>query len=868
VSFFRDRKGDALNEEIDTHLSLLEDDYRRRGMSAADARDAARRAFGGVHKVRQLHRAERGLTLIDGAGQDIKFAMRVLRRDRGFALTAILVLGLGIGVNNMMFTIIYGHTLRTLPIERPERVLYVSTFDERVPDRPLSYPDLEDLQAAANFSGFTAFINAPAAVSDEGRTPERFDSAYVTANAFDVIGRTLVMGRTFAPDEERPGAPLVTLLSRAAWQSRYGGDHAILGRTILVNGTPATVIGVVPDRSGFPSTAQIWLPLSHAPGLAPQKRDVRNLRVFGRVSDVASPLEAQAEVESILDRIAREHPETSKGLRARVVPIHERLLGRPTDQAWLAFIAIGFLMLIVSCANVANLMLARAVLRAREIAIRGSLGASRWRVVSQLLIESTVLAGAAGVLGLLVSLAGVRLFASAIPQNTLPYWLHYAMDARIFAALIGVSFGTVLIFGLVPALQASRIDVNRVLKDGGRSGTTSGGARRWTATFLVAQFALTVLVLAQVIVSNRNTIRELPSEAAITSPEIMTAAITLPAGKYAAAEQRANFYRALEERLSSLPDVSGVAVADTLPLQGAAERGLQVEGQTQPADEKPPSVRTVGVSPRYFDAIAVPLERGRRFAEDESAADTAIVSRRFVNMFFREQDPVGRRIRLTVPGASLAPAPWMTIIGVAQDVRYRPVAEPDPVVYRPFPAASAETASLLVRNTAAPGSLTGSLRQTIAAIDPNLPLYRVRTMQQVAYEAEWNGRVSNRFVITLGLLALALSIVGLYAVTAHAVAQRRQEIGLRIALGARSADVRRLILRRAILHVALGLAAGTAGATAWDALFFSGRVDVRFAAPGVLIPIAALLVVVTAVACVVPLRRATGLDPATALRQD
>jgi hypothetical protein len=274
------------------------------------------------------------------------------------------------------------------------------------------------------------------------------------------------------------------------------------------------------------------------------------------------------------------------------------------------------------------------------------------------------------------------------------------------------------------------------------------------------------------------------------------------------------------------------------------------------------------VSSRYFDAIAVPLERGRRFAEDDPAADSAIVSRRFVDMFFPDQDPIGRRIRLTVPGETLAAVPWITIIGVAQDVRYRTAGEPDPVVYRPFRASPVETASLLVRNTAAPGSLTAVLRQTIAAIDPNLPLYQVRTMQQVAYEAEWNSRVSNRFVITLGLLALALSIVGLYAVTAHAVAQRRQEIGLRMALGARSADVRRLILRRAIFHVALGLVAGTAGAMTWDAVFFSGRVDVRFAAPGVLIPIAALLVLVTAVACVVPLRRAIRLDPATALRHD
>lgn len=811
----------------------------------------------------------RGLPIVDALTQDIRFALRLLVRDKGFATTAILVLGLGIGVNNMMFTLIYAFTMRGLPIDRADRVLHVSTFDQRFPDRPLSYPELDDLRRARSFGGIAAFVNAPVAVGDEARAPDRFDGTYLSANAFDLVGASPALGRVFSPEEDRPGAPLVVVLGSKAWHSRYRGETAILGRSILVNGTPATVIGVMPDPPGFPSTAEVWLPLSQTPGLAMQKRDARTLRVFGRVRDGVPVANARAEVESIVERTAHDHPDTSQGLKARVVPIDERFFGRATDTVWLAFSTAALLIVVVSCANAANLMLARAVLRAREIAIRGSLGASRWRVARQLLIESAVLAVAGGAAGLAISLAAIRIFLSGIPENTLPYWSDFTMDTRVFAALIAVSFGTVLVFGLVPAIQSSKADINRVLRDGGRSGTGSGGNRRLTTAFLVAELALSVVLLAQVVVSIQNNRPRMSSDAIVDTKDILTASITLPSAKYTTPDQRNDLYRRLEERFGGIAGVSALSVAAIVPTRGAAEQRLDVERRVPTDATQAPAVWTVSVGPRYFDTLAVPLKKGKEFSEQDarSGGAYAIVNERFAEMHFPQDDPIGHRIRVSTPTAG-SEAPWREIIGVAQNIRQRTFADPDPIVYLPFRSAPLTTASLLIRSHVDPATMTAALRREAMQVDPDLPLYRVMTMGQAIDKAQWNGRVSHRLIVMLTILALGLSVVGLYAVTAHAVGQRTQEIGIRMALGARPGQVRRLILSRAIAQVALGLVFGIAGTMAWGAAFSSGRIDLSFADPRVLVPLSVLLALVTFVACLVPARRATRLDPVAALRQE
>jgi putative ABC transport system permease protein len=863
----RRRRDDRLSEELGTHLDLLTDDHIARGMTPEDARLAARKAFGGIDQVRARYRDQRGLPSIESLLQDIRFAFRLLRRDRGFALTAVLVLGIGIGVNNMFFMIVYAHTLRSLPIPQADRVMYVSTADDHTSDRGLSLPDFEDLSAVQkSFLGLAAFSSTPVALGDDGRAPERFDATYLSSNAFRLIGAQPILGRDFSADNDRPGAEPVVILGASMWQARYGRDPSILGRTVLVNGHATMVIGVMPDRSGFPTTATVWLPLQQLPGLE-KRRDARTLRAIGRVRDGVSENNARAEIQTIVDQLSREYPQTNAGIRARVMPINGRYVQRLIGP-WLAFVTAGLLVVIISCANVANLMLSRSLHRAREIAIRTSLGASRARLTRQLLMESVTLAGIGGGLGLGLSLAGVRVFKTGIPANTLAYWNDYYMDARVFLSLALVSLATVSIFGLVPAIQASRTDVNRVLKDGGRSGSGSRGARAWTTAFLTAELALAVILLGQLGLSLRVIRADLPSDRAVNTTELLTATFTLPADRYTA-EQRTQFYRLLDERLRAVEGIQAVSFASQLPMSGGSERQLDIEGRSRGAGEKAPSVWTVAVAPGYFETLRQPMVRGRSFTELDGMSGqlNAVVNERFVDLFFADRDPIGAHISLTA-GVSATPPPAFTIVGVSPIIRQRNIPELEPIVYFPLRSSPPATTSLIVRSSRDVATNAAKLRDSVFALDPNLPLYRVQTMAQVISETQWAARISERLARTLTFIAVLLAAVGLYAVTARGVSQRTQEIGIRMALGARAPQVVWTILKTVRLPLGVGFVLGLLGIVAWDRTFSSGRSDVRITDPGSLLIITSMVAAVTIAACFVPARRATRLDPVTALRED
>jgi putative ABC transport system permease protein len=867
----RRRRDEALGAEIDQHLELLTEDYVRQGLSPAAAADAARRAFGGVDRIRSLHREQSGFPAVDASIQDLRFALRMLVRNPGFALMAVFVVGLGIGINNMMFTLIYGITMRGLPIVDPDRVLFVSSFDPRVPDRPLSFPEFDDLRRhASSFESVTAFVNSPVAVSDEGRAPDRFDGTWLSANAFALIGTAPALGRTFTERDDRPGAAPVAILGATVWRTRYASDPAILGRSILVDGVASTVVGVMAEPSRFPSTAEVWIPLSRLPTLDTQNRASRQLRVLGRLRPGVTLDAARAEVEALIDRSARAHPETSLGQRARIVPIHQRFFGDPTQTTWLAFSTAAMLILVVSCANAANVMLARAGLRAREIAIRGSLGATRLRVIYQLLVESTVIAGLAGAVGLAVSLASVRVFRSAVPADTLPYWTHFDMDGRILVALVVTSFATVLFFGLVPAIQASRTDVNHVLKDGGRGSTGRGSVRHLTTGFLVAEFALTVVLLAPLVESYRRDAVNPPSDAVLDTTQVVSASVTLPATKYSNLAERIAFFERLGERLRVTRIVEGFSVASALPLSGSAQRPFEIEGRPRVDLEQALTISTVVVGPRYFETLALSLLKGRDFlaADGLPGQEVAIINEAFAAAHFADTDPIGRQIRVVGANPQDAAAIWLSIVGVAPNIRQRTAFGAEGVVYLPFRALAPGTISVLVRSKLAPADMTTMLRAEVMAIDPYLPLYRVMTLAAVVDEAQWNPRVSHRLISTLTLIALCVCLVGLYAVTAHSVTQRSQEIGIRMALGAEPSNVRGLILRRAIVQVGLGLVVGVAGSAVWNSVFGTGRLDSELIHPSVLVPVCAVLAAVTVVACIVPIRRATSLDPVVALRQE
>ena len=865
MKFFRPRRDDNDAAEIESHLSLLEEEHRSRGLSTQEARDAARRSFGSVLKARQMYREQRRWHWAAVLAYDATNALRHLVRSRGLAWTPIVVLGLGIGANHMIFTMGYSHTMRGLPIDRAERVLMAS-FAEGSAERQLSWPDVEELRSQASLLSGVGAIGAtlPVSVSDSGRAPDRYQATYVTANAFDVIGVQPVVGRTFAREEEQPGAPRVALVGRGLWRARYASDTSIIGRDILINGQPTTVVGLIPERTGIPSTAEVWLPVAHAVGFAPEDRTVRTFRAFGRVADTVAVSEAQAQLETLLAASARQSTQGGR-LQPSVSPISRRFFGTPTDGVWLAFFSAGFLVLIVSSANVANIMLGRGFQRSREIAIRGSLGASRARVFTQLLVESVAIASSAAAIGLLISVLGVRAFRAQIPADVLPYWLDYSLDASVFVGLVAMAFATVLIFGLLPALHASKVDVIKVLRDGGWGGSGRNVSRHWTTAFMVVQIGLACVLLAYGVTNSFDTEEPPRSDAVLNAPDVLTASIALSGERYRTPEQRAEFFRTIRERVAASPGVTAVSLTGVIPRAGALDQRLQRTPDTDAPIEQLPGIVTVSVGPGFFSTLRLTVMQGREFDDsDQPGEPTGLVNQRFVSTFLASESPLGRQITVVNPATKVSRT--LRIVGVVEDVRHRGTV--GPVVYLPLTVTPPSTAFLLVRNQLDAASMTTQLRSAVLSIDPNLPVFGAQTLARAVYDATWNPRVSVRLVNTLTFIVLVLVGVGLSATAAQAVLQRYKEIGIRVAVGAQPRQVAGLVLGRAVFQVALGVGFGLLCTMAWDAAFFSGSSAGQFARPSVPITIAAVLATIMAIACGVPVRRALRLDPIAALRQD
>jgi predicted permease len=809
--------------------------------------------------------------------QDLRFAIRLLVKDRGFTAVAVLALGLGIGVNATVFTFVNAVLIRGLPFNDPDRIVVVVSRDARNRDRGASWADFEDWRRATRtFTGLSAFSGQTMNVSDEGRTPERFVGPYISANAFKLIGQQPLIGRDFLPDDDRPGAGAVVILGNGVWKNRYGSDSSVLGRTIKVNEVPATVIGVMPEGFKFPNNADLWMPLGQLPRLTEQKRDARTIDVFGRLGDRVTNAQAQSEMETITRKLAADYPDTNKDMTARVMTFNERVNGGPIKLIFLALMgAVGFVLLI-ACANVANLLLARSAGRAREMSVRISLGASRWRIVRQLLVESLLLSILGGLLGLALAYVGVRLFDAATQDVGRPYWIAFTMDAQVLAFFAAVCLGTGIVFGLAPALHVSKTDLNEVLKEGGRSGSSGMRARRWTSVLIVTELALTLVLLAGAGLMMRSFVNMYRMDVGVETGHLLTMRLSLPNQKYPAREQRRAFFERLDQRLAGIGGIQSATITTNVPLGGGFPRLLAVDGREPAAGEQPPTVTQVTIGPRYFETLGVKVLRGRAFDDLDGTAghDNAIVNQRFVSMHFGGEDPIGRRIKLTPDGPSSPDTPppaWVTIVGIAPTVRQRTQIGddlPDPVAYIPLRAQSAAFAMLLVRAQGDPASLTSLLREEVRAIDADLPLFGILTMDQQLAQQRWAFRIFGSMFAIFAVIALALSSVGLYAVTAYSVAQRTQEIGVRMALGAQTGQVLWLILRRAVVQMAIGLAIGIAGAFGVGKLLASVLFQTGARDPVLLTTIVALLIGVSTAACIWPARRATRLDPVNALRND
>jgi putative ABC transport system permease protein len=806
---------------------------------------------------------------------DLTHGLRLLVKDWGFTLAAVVTLSIGIAVNMLVFTLINGALLRDLPFAEPDRIVEIRVFHRDRPQEPTtgaSYLDVLDWRAAVStFDGLGAADEQTMNVSDEAHPAERFAGAFVSWDTFAMVGVQPVMGRHFRPDDDRPGATPVVMLGHDVWRSRYGSDASIVGRTIRVNGVPAVVIGVMPDDFGFPSTAEIWQPLAL---LSAEERDDRRYRAFdafGRLRPGITIEQATADLGRVMNGLATQHPESNKETEPRLAPFRIGV-GGPIRTLFATLLGAVVFVLLIACANVANLLLARVAGRMREVSIRMSMGASRWRIVRQLLVENLLLAALAGAAGLALSMGGIRLFWSVAQDTHPPYWLRFPFDLRVFGYLAAVCLGTTILFGLLPAVQTARTNLVDVLNDATRGATGGRRSRRWSGALIVGQIALTLVLLSGALAVVQNAVALTSQEAGVDTSRLLRLRIDLPATTYGTADERIAFYRRLEDRLAG--SATRVALANVPPLAGGRRRAVELSGQTAAASRLTTTQVTIG--DRYFETIGARAVRGRVFirGDGEPGRGAAIVNERFAATFLPGQDPIGQRIRLSDPVAPGRPVQnageWATIVGVAQNVRQRPAQtfEFDPVVYVPYTADVVWNMNLLLRADGDLAAAAAAMRAQVSAVDPDLPLFDVRTVDDLLVFLNWGQRVFGTMFGVFASLALLMAAVGLYAVTAYGVSQRTREFGVRVALGAPARHVAWLVARRTSLQVGAGVALGTIGAVAISRVTPAVVSASRAGDPRFLAAVVVFVMAVAALACLLPARRAVRVDPVVALRND
>ena len=805
---------------------------------------------------------------------DLRYAARMLLKDPWFTSVAALALALGIGVNTTVFTLVNAVLIRGLPFDRSDEIVLLATRNTTrgADDRSAaSWHEYEDWRTKArSFAGIGAFIPGQMNVSDPDHPAERISGASVAANTFSLLRVQPFLGRDFAANEDQPGAAPVVILGYSTWKNRYGGDRGVIGRAIKMNEVTYTIIGVMPDGMRFPTNADLWRPIVKPASAGAQHQ--RNVGVFARLAPGVSWSQAAAEMQTISAELQTAYPENNKNIEARLMTFNERFNGGPIRVIFLALLgAVGFVLLI-ACANVANLLLARSAYRAREMAVRTALGASRGRIIRQLLIESVLLASIGGLAGLALAYGGVAMFDRAVSDVGKPYWITFTLDLPVFGYFAAICVATGIIFGLAPALQVSKTNVNELMKEGGR-GTAGGSRTRWlTSTLVVAELTLTLALLTGAGLMARSFLKLYSLDLGVDTDHVLAMRTQLVADKYPKPEQRQIFFDRVQQRLRAIPGVAGVAVTTALPLDGAGSFPFEIEGKPAAGATSRPRVLAIDTSPSYLETMGVGVLRGRGFtdADGVAGAEVVIVNQQLASRVLAGEDPLGRRIRLMTGQNEDQPGPWMTIVGVSPTIRQGDVQALDPgaVVYRPYKLNSAMGAALVMRTTVDPATLMNAAREAARAIDAEQPFFQVQPLNENLARARWPYRVFGTLFVIFAMIALVLSSVGIYAITAYAVTQRTQEIGVRLALGAQPRQISWLILRTGLVQLAIGLALGLAGAWGVSLLLRSLVAQIPAVDPVTFVAITVLLIIVTISACLIPARRATRLDPLTALRVD
>jgi putative ABC transport system permease protein len=811
--------------------------------------------------------------------QDVRLAVRLLVKDKWFTAVAALALALGIGVNTTVFTFANAVVLRGLPFTDPDSIVSIGMTDARGRQLGVSRLDFLDWRSAArSFSHLAVLTGASLNVSEQGHPAEQYNGTYGSANLFELIGQRPQLGRDFAAADDAPGAEPVVIISDSVWKSRYAADRAVLGRAIKVNDRVCTVIGVMPPEMKFPFNNDMWLSFAMLPPPFQQaKRNVRNLQVIGRLARGVRLPQARSEIETIVATLARDHADTNKDVRAAVVTYNDRVAGPQIKLVVYSLLgAVGFVLLI-ACANVANLLLARSAQRTREIAVRVSLGAGRWRIVRQLLVESLVLSIASGVFGFGLGVAGIRTIDAMLADPTLgkPYWMTFTIDPIVIGFFAAICVATGVLFGLAPALHVSNTDVNEVMKEsGGRSGTGGVRTRRWASALIVAEVTLTLVLLAGAAFMMRSFLALYRMDVGTDTSHVLTMRLALPLAKYPQPEPRIDVYQRIEQRLRAIGSVQSSGLTSNPPMFGGFLRQLEVEGRVADPDGRRPEVTMVPVSAGYFDALGVRPLRGRTLIDSDGTPghESALVNQQFVAMHFNGEDPLGRRITLVdaQPSAQQSAPATAVIVGIVPPMRQRNFqdAQPDPVVYLPYRADPQRFMFLVLRTAGDPAAAAPLVREQVRAIEPDLPLFGIMTLDQLLAQQRWTFRVFGGMFTIFAGIALVLSAVGLYAVTAYSVTQRTAEIGVRMALGAQATQVVWLILRRSLFQLAVALPIGVAGAFAVGRLLQSVLVKTTGRDALTIVTITLIMVGVSIAACVWPARRAMRLDPVSALRYE
>jgi putative ABC transport system permease protein len=799
--------------------------------------------------------------------QDLRYAARTLVKNPGFAALTTLCLALGIGVNSTIFSVVDTVAIRPLPFRDPDQLVGLhSTHRENGIDRGnVSFRDAQDWKARTRAFAEIASVTGRSLTLSDGDEPERFSGATITANMFPMLGIQPMLGRHMRPEEDTPGGPRVIMLSHGVWQRRYASDASVIGRTITVNGAPHTVIAVMPPKFAFPERAQLWIaqtPIEHT-----SPRGARNLEVIARLKPGVSLEQARQDIASVAAGLSREERD-DQGWSASAGNLRDQMV--PDDVTLIVMTMMGAvtLVLLVACANVANLLLARATVRHREIAVRAALGAGRGRIVRQLLTESLLVGLASAPLGVAIAYGGLQWLTSAIPpQRQPPYYIDWSMNPRIVVYTALVALATSVVFGLVPALQAARTNLQDSLKDRGAS--AGGSKNRMRATLVIGEVALSLVLLVGASLFVRSFLNLQSARAGLDTTPLMMMRFYMPGDPYEPPDAIVRRVDDIVRRVEALPGVTSAMASNMVPLSGGGSGGAVVPEGVAFEAGKEPQISYHAVTPHLLKTLNVPLVAGRDFTEAEGhgRSGVAIVNGVFAKRLWpNRNDVVGQRFRLVGDNERQ----WITVIGVVGDFRLFTVRDgkPSPYAFMSYAYEPTRNTGITIRVGGSPAAITTAVRQAIRASDSMLPIFDVQTGDEARVNTFWQDRLFGWMFSIFGFIALALAAIGVYGVLSYAVSQRKQEIGVRLALGASRRDVFLLIVGHGAKLAAAGILFGVAGAFGVTRVVTSIVYNVSATDPLSFIGTAVFLVLVAVAASYLPARRATGVDPMVALRAE